>query len=486
MAELPATAALGWLLTCALAATLLLLACWLAVALLRKRSPAARHQLWALGAGAALLLPLLAAAAGHLPARAALPSLPSLLSLTSLPTLAPVAPAASPPAASPSPERPAPAMPSPDEPAWPRLVLAMWALGTAVVLFRLGRDHGAARRLCRAASPSVPPAWRQAVAELGATPRFELRCSERIASPMTAGLRRACVLLPAAARSWEAAQLRAALLHELGHVRRRDTSIQLVAQLTCALYWWSPLAWYAAARLRIEREHACDDLVLAAGVLPSSYAAALLELARTLALRPLPRGGICMADRPETEARLLRILDPGAPRRPLGAPARRTARAVALGAVAALACTAAPPAGDERSDAPEPRPPRQPRQPLAAAALPTISVGAPSLRPWSMLAAPSRPGAIELTQVAAAVEQRTELLARCYQRRLAARPRLAGTVVAHAVILEDGSVADVCITRDSAGDPELTECVNQLFKGGAFPAPTGGSVDVTIPFSFGA
>jgi len=70
-----------------------------------------------------------------------------------------------------------------------------------------------------------------------------------------------------------------------------------------------PGSWWLARRLRIERELACDDLVLAAGTDARDYAGHLLELAYTLRGRAMPVLAVGMAEPGQLEARMLALLD---------------------------------------------------------------------------------------------------------------------------------------------------------------------------------
>ena len=136
--------------------------------------------------------------------------------------------------------------------------------------------------------------------------------------PMTWGWRQPVVLLPVGAQDWPEGRLRAVLLHELAHIRRRDWLSHRFADLVCALYWFHPLAWLTARRLRTEGEIACDDLVLTSGIAAPDYARHLLDVAR--ALRPIPdipQAAIAMARTARIEGRLTMILDATRPRRAL-------------------------------------------------------------------------------------------------------------------------------------------------------------------------
>ena len=133
--------------------------------------------------------------------------------------------------------------------------------------------------------------------------------------PMAFGTRRPAILLPAVAEIWSEDQRRSVLLHELAHVARHDCLTQSLAAVACAIYWVHPGVWWIARRLRIERELACDDRVLAAGADPDSYASQLLEFAYSLRVETAPALAVTMAAPTSLEERLRALLDCGRNRR---------------------------------------------------------------------------------------------------------------------------------------------------------------------------
>lgn len=81
----------------------------------------------------------------------------------------------------------------------------------------------------------------------------------------------------------------------------------LLSQVVCALYWMNPLVWLAARKLYLEREQACDELVLRSGAERLGYARQLLELAWQL--QPVRHGaGLAMADKAGLKRRIQKIL----------------------------------------------------------------------------------------------------------------------------------------------------------------------------------
>jgi hypothetical protein len=154
--------------------------------------------------------------------------------------------------------------------------------------------------------------------ELDKAPR--LVRSEDAKMPFACGLLHPTIVLPAECDTWTLDRRRAVLLHELAHVRRRDLVGHTVGRFACALYWFHPLVWTAAKRLRSESERACDDLALNCGARASDYAEHLLDIVTGVRHHATPAVALAMARRKEFEGRMLAILDPELRR---SAPSRR-------------------------------------------------------------------------------------------------------------------------------------------------------------------
>jgi beta-lactamase regulating signal transducer with metallopeptidase domain len=230
----------------------------------------------------------------------------------------------------------------------PGLAAILFTIWAAVCMLLLGRlIHGtvAVRRIVNRARPLADEDWRARLYDVADrlgiddAPRV-LRCDE-IRVPFAAGIVRATIVLPAECDDWTPGQRDAVLIHELGHVRRRDLLGHTLGRLACALYWFHPLVWTAARRLRDASERACDDLAIRLGSRPSEYADHLLRLVTSTGSRTMPGVALAMAQRKEFEGRMLAILDPALRR---DAPARWQSAALsgALVVLSLLVAAAAP------------------------------------------------------------------------------------------------------------------------------------------------
>jgi beta-lactamase regulating signal transducer with metallopeptidase domain len=195
---------------------------------------------------------------------------------------------------------------------WMVLGLAAWFAGAALVLLSTVIGHFRLRRFSRNAQPLHDADWARLLEEAGATLRLSravmLLQSADDMMPLTWGWRRPVVLLPAEAAQWPEERRRIVLLHELAHVKRWDCLTQLIARIVCAFYWFNPLVWLAARQMCVERERACDDLVLTGGCKASDYAGQLVEIATSF--RRVPQvAAIAVARSSGLEKRIAAIVD---------------------------------------------------------------------------------------------------------------------------------------------------------------------------------
>src|SRR3954469_9233868 len=360
-------------------ATIVFLTAGLASFLLRGRSAAMRHMVWTLALVGVLILPALSFALPRwqldLVTIESASSFPLPASRFQLPaSSSQLAPSSSQFSASSS-QLPAPSSPLSASSAFvrtptstrtlvslPATLFGVWMIGALLILGRLVAGVLAVQWMSRRTELGLDaPCRAQAkslAAELGISSRIVFLRSRGAAMPMAWGLLRPAVLMPADADHWPAERLRIVLLHELAHVKRRDCLTHMLAQLSCALHWFNPLAWIAARHVRTERERACDDLVLAAGTRGPDYADQLIEIARVMRAGRFPAvlagASLAMAHRSELEGRLMAILDPSVPR--AGLSRLRTSAATTMFALAVLPLASVQPwkfAAAEQPQAPQ-------------------------------------------------------------------------------------------------------------------------------------
>lgn len=227
--------------------------------------------------------------------------------------------------------------------AWIGIVWASVALGLAGWLAYGARSVQRIVRRARVldASDWLGPLW-EISDRLGLEEPPRLLRSADAKMPFACGLGKATIVLPAECDGWALDRRRAVLLHELAHVRRRDLAGHTLGRLACVVYWFHPLVWTAARRLRSESERACDDLALTSGARASDYAEHLLDIVTCVGRHTTPAVAMAMARRKEFEGRMLAILDPELRR---AAPNRREALGLAGGlAVLSIVVGAAAPA----------------------------------------------------------------------------------------------------------------------------------------------
>ncbi len=173
-----------------------------------------------------------------------------------------------------------------------------WVWGVVAVLLALRMTLGgvALVRLwsrARQAGDDLTDELYQALAKLDVTRQVDFRLAP-IGSPMTFGIRRACVVVPNDFETWPQAHREAALMHEAAHIRRFDCGWQWLATSVRALLWCHPLVWWLAHAIKDEAELAADERVIAAGLEATDYAAALVEIARSKSHGRTPIAGTAL------------------------------------------------------------------------------------------------------------------------------------------------------------------------------------------------
>jgi beta-lactamase regulating signal transducer with metallopeptidase domain/DUF4097 and DUF4098 domain-containing protein YvlB len=202
------------------------------------------------------------------------------------------------------------------------LIVGVWLAGFLSIVTRMIAGRIALGRIARRAVRPVGENWQNDIdreARVAGIPDgIRVLLSSEVGTPLAAGIVSPLILLPADADEWTADHRQVVLRHELAHIASSDAVVCAMSGVACAVYWFHPLVWMTARKLRTEQERACDDRVLSLGTPAPDYAAHILEVARTA--RSMGMDGfvsMAMARPTQLEGRLLAVLSTTRSRRTL-------------------------------------------------------------------------------------------------------------------------------------------------------------------------
>jgi beta-lactamase regulating signal transducer with metallopeptidase domain len=168
----------------------------------------------------------------------------------------------------------------------------LWLSASVVLLLRLIIGSCWLRMRLRRDQVSFEPAIVRLLAQ--ARSRLQTLWNPRavetscVDSPGLFGTLRPRILLPPGiATQLSETELRHVFLHEMAHLKRGDLWVNLLMSIVNVIHWFNPLVWFVLRRMRLERELACDALVLkmTAETESRSYGETILKLLERITTR---------------------------------------------------------------------------------------------------------------------------------------------------------------------------------------------------------
>lgn len=164
-------------------------------------------------------------------------------------------------------------------PPWRQALLFALVSGCAGRAVWLAVGFGRLRRWRRQARVFSPLPPRLELLRTKIAPHAEFRLSPSLSGPVTFGLSRPIVVLPALFDELPADIQEAIVCHELLHVRRRDWVVTVAEQVVRAALWFHPAIWWLIGQAQLAREQTVDGEVVALTGNRGQYLNALLSMA---------------------------------------------------------------------------------------------------------------------------------------------------------------------------------------------------------------
>jgi bla regulator protein blaR1 len=227
---------------------------------------------------------------------------------------------------------------------WAYYLFAAWGAGACLSLLGLTVGLWRVRQIrmqcCEVDLSTLDPAIAGTLRDSKCRRPVKLCVSSDVATPAAIGFFRPAIVFPAGLLSQLSAdEINVILLHELAHLRRWDDWTNLAQKIVKAVFFFHPAVWWIENHLTLEREMACDDIVLSQTASPRAYASSLISFAEKLRnVRGLALAQSLVSRMCQMSLRVAHILDARRPdRKGLWAPVLGVSAvllALVLGAVA--------------------------------------------------------------------------------------------------------------------------------------------------------
>jgi beta-lactamase regulating signal transducer with metallopeptidase domain len=158
--------------------------------------------------------------------------------------------------------------------------VAVWLVGTAVCAVFFTVAYWKCRAEFGTSLPIENTYMRQWQDSRPMKRNVAVRVSDRIASPLTYGIKKPVILFPKEMDFTDETKLSYILAHEYVHIRRFDAVTKLLLAAAVCVHWFNPLAWAMYILANRDIELSCDETVVSSlgSDLKSAYAMMLIGM----------------------------------------------------------------------------------------------------------------------------------------------------------------------------------------------------------------
>ncbi|MFZ0802255.1 MAG: M56 family metallopeptidase [Terriglobales bacterium] len=198
---------------------------------------------------------------------------------------------------------------------WATYIILAWAAMASVGLTGVGLGLWQLRKIRLRSevidAASLDPVLQNTLGQFQWSRKVKLAASDEIAVPAAIGFFNPMIVLPRwVLQELSTAELNSILIHELAHLQRCDDWTNLAQKVLRALLFFHPAVWWVERQLSLEREMACDEVVLSRTANPRAYAECLVTVAeRSFMRRGLALAQAAVSKMRQTTLRVSQILD---------------------------------------------------------------------------------------------------------------------------------------------------------------------------------